>query len=213
MFITPFILLALSASALANVFITSPVASSTFTGSKQATISWQDDGTQPSLTSFGPAKVSIYAGNAQQQTLLQTIVPSVDVSTTSSVQFTVDPSIGPNSNEYFIRVESLGLKDAKSPQYPALAFSAKFTINGMTGVFSQAILAQIAGQSTAPLAGATSAPAQSSPATATMTSNSASKSSTSTKSTASATSTSGALNIKAGWYGVIMGAAVGVAML
>jgi len=213
MFITPFILLALSASALANVFITSPVASSTFTGSKQATISWQDDGTQPSLTSFGPAKVSIYAGNAQQQTLLQTIVPSVGVSTTSSVQFTVDPSIGPNSNEYFIRVESLGLKDAKSPQYPALAFSAKFTINGMTGVFSQAILAQIAGQSTAPLAGATSAPAQSSPATATMTSNSASKSSTSTKSTASATSTSGALNIKAGWYGVIMGAAVGVAML
>jgi len=212
MFTTPFVLLALSAGALANVFITSPVASSTFTGSKQASISWQDDGTQPSLKSFGPAMVSIYVGNAQQQTSLQTIVPSVDVSTTSSIQFTVDASIGPNSNEYFIRIQSLSLKDAKNPQYPALAFSAKFTLNGMTGVFNQTVLSQIAGQSTAPLAGATSAPAQSSPATATMTTKSSS-SSTSTKSTASATSSSGALNVKAGWYGVIMGAVVGVAML
>jgi len=211
MFTTPFVLLALSAGAFANVFITSPVASSTFTGNQHATISWQDDGAQPSLTSFGPAKVSIYAGNAQQQTLLQTIVPSVDVSTTSSVQFTVDPSIGPNSNEYFVRIESISLKDAKAPQYPALAFSAKFTMNGMTGVFSQAVLSQIAGQSTAPLAGATSAPAQTSSATATITTKST-LSSTSTKSTTSATSSSGALNVKAGWYGVIMGAVVGVAM-
>jgi len=211
MFTTPFVLLALSAGAFANVFITSPVASSTFTGNQHATISWQDDGAQPSLKSFGPAKVSIYAGNAQQQTLLQTIVPSVDVSTTSSVQFTVDPSIGPNSNEYFVRIESISLKDAKAPQYPALAFSAKFTMNGMTGVFSQAVLSQIAGQSTAPLAGATSAPAQTSSATATITTKST-LSSTSTKSTTSATSSSGALNVKAGWYGVIMGAVVGVAM-
>jgi len=211
-FTTPFVLLALSAGAIANVFITSPVASSTFTGNKQATISWQDDGSQPSLKSFGPAKVSIYAGNAQQQTSLQAIVPSVDVSSTSSIQFTVDPSIGPNSNEYFIRIESLSLKDAKNPQYPALAFSAKFTLNGMTGTFSQEVQSQIAGQSTAPLAGATSAPAQTSPATATMTTKSSS-SSTSTKSTASATHTSGAFNVKAGWYGVIMGAVVGVAML
>jgi hypothetical protein len=212
MFTTPFVLLALSAGAFANVFITSPVASSTFTGNQQATISWQDDGAQPSLKDFGPAKVSIYAGNAQQQTLLQSISPSVDVSTTSSVKFTVDPSIGPNSNEYFVRIESLSLKDAKNPQYPALAFSAKFTMNSMTGTFSQEVQAQIAGQSTAPLAGATSAPAQTSSAAATTTSSKATSSSTSTKSAATPTNSSGALSVKAGWFGVIMGAVVGVAM-
>jgi len=211
MFSTPFILLALTASALANVFITSPVASSTFTGGKQAVISWQDDGTTPSLKNFGPAKVSIYAGNAQQQTLLQTIVPSVDVSTTSSINFTVDASIGPNSPEYFIRIESLSLKDASNPQYPALAFSAKFTMNGMTGVFSQAVLSEIAGQSTAPLAAPTSTPASGSPTAATTTGTSATSSTKST-STAKSTATSGALNVKAGWFGVLAGVVVGCAM-
>jgi len=212
MFTTPLVVLALSAGALANVFITSPVASTTFTGNQQATINWQDDGTQPSLKAFGPAKVSIYVGNAQQQTLIQAIVPSVDVSTTSSVQFTVDPSKGPNSNEYFIRIESLSLKDATTPIYPALAFSAKFTMNGMTGVFTQEVLSQIAGQSTAPLAGATSAPATSKATTATTTSKPSTSSPTSTNSTAHATTTNGALNVKAGWFGVVVGAVVGVAM-
>jgi hypothetical protein len=79
-----FFILTLCASALANVYTTSPTASSTFTGGKEATISWQDDSKAPSLKDFGAAKVSIYVGNAQQQTLLQTIVPSIDVSTTQS---------------------------------------------------------------------------------------------------------------------------------
>jgi hypothetical protein len=34
-----------------------------------------------------------------RQTLLQTITPSVDVSSTQAVVFTPDPSIGPNGNE------------------------------------------------------------------------------------------------------------------
>ncbi|KAH8833884.1 hypothetical protein DL96DRAFT_1578722 [Flagelloscypha sp. PMI_526] len=103
----------------------------------------------PSLADFGNAKVSIYAGNSQQQTSLQTISESVNVATTSSIQFTPDPKIGPNANEYFVRVESLALKDAASPQFPALAFLAKFTMAGMTGEFSDAVKAQIAGQATA----------------------------------------------------------------
>jgi len=210
-FTTPLVVIAISASALANVFITSPVASTTFTGGKQATISWQDDGAAPSLKDFGPAKVSIYAGNAQQQTSLQPIVPSVDVSTTSSINFVVDASKGPNSDEYFIRIESLSLKDAKSPQYPALAFSAKFTMDGMTGVFTQEVQAQIAGQSTAPLAGATSAPSSSNATTATTTSK-ATSSTTSAKSTATSAKSNAAVNVKAGRVGLLVGAAVGFAM-
>ncbi|KAL1721478.1 hypothetical protein EV715DRAFT_248899 [Schizophyllum commune] len=147
-----FVFLSLVSAALANVYTTSPTASTTFTAGQSATISWQDDGQSPSLADFGPAKVSIYAGNAQQQTLLQEISASTDVSKLGSIEFTPDATIGPDSNEYFIRFESLGLKDATSPQYPALAFSSKFTMSSMSGSFSDAVQKQIDGQSTAPIA-------------------------------------------------------------
>jgi len=52
---------------LVNLKVTSPVASTTFTGGQQATITWQDDGLSPSLTSFGASLVGIYVGNANQQ--------------------------------------------------------------------------------------------------------------------------------------------------
>jgi hypothetical protein len=155
MFSSACVVLALAASAFGTVFITSPTASTTFTGGQQAEVSWIDDGTAPSLQSFGPASVSIYAGNAQQQTLLQSIVGNVNVATTSSVQFTPNPTIGPNSNEYFIRIQSLSLPDPTQPQYPALAFSSKFTMAGMTGTFNASVQAQIDGQSTAPIGGTT----------------------------------------------------------
>lgn len=221
MFTKSFIVLALAAQAFATVFITSPVASTTFSGGKQATISWQDDGASPSLKDFGPAKVSIYVGNAQQQTSLQLITASVDVSTTASIQFTPDPTIGPNSNQYFVRVESLSLKDATQPQYPALAFSAKFAMDNMSGTFSDAAQAQIAGQSTAPLASqSTTVSVASNTATTKPTSAAASTtggsskaaSATSSHASASATKSSGALNVKAGWTGAVLGAIVGVAM-
>lgn len=223
MFTKSFIMLAFAAQAFATVFITSPTASSTFSGGKQATVSWQDDGNSPSLKDFGPAKVSIYVGNAQQQTSLQLISGSVDVSTTASIQFTPDPTIGPNSNQYFIRIESLSLKDAKQPQYPALAFSAKFNMDNMSGNFTDAENAQIAGQSTAPLASqsttvavssGTAAATKPTSAAASTTAGASSKAASASKSgaSASATKSSGALGVKAGWAGAVLGAIVGVAM-
>ncbi|KAG6848599.1 hypothetical protein H0H93_015583 [Arthromyces matolae] len=212
-------LLALSSSALATVFITSPTASTTFTGGQQATINWQDDGTAPSLAQFGPAKVSIYVGNAQQQTSLQLIVASVDVSTTQSIQFTPDATIGPNGNQYFIRFESLSFKDPNNAQYPAEAFSAKFTMSGMTGTFSQAVIDQINGQSTAPLAGATAAASSTGAAAATTsasatTSKASSSTASATKSSTSAAKTSNAaIHMKgSSWFGIILGAVVGAAV-
>ncbi|EPQ51813.1 hypothetical protein GLOTRDRAFT_48439 [Gloeophyllum trabeum ATCC 11539] len=162
MFASSFAALALAAlapSALATVYTTSPVGGTTWTAGQQATISWQDDGSQPSLASFGASKVSIYVGNAIQQTMLQPITGNVDVSTTSSIVFTPDGSIGPDGSDYFVRFESLNLKDSTNPQYPALAFSAKFTMKGMTGTFNSTVQAQIDGASTAPLAQPTAASA------------------------------------------------------
>jgi hypothetical protein len=212
----PFVALALAAQAMATVYTTSPVGSTTWTAGQQVQISWQDDGSAPSLEQFGDAKVSIYVGNAQQQTLLQSISESVNVATTNSIQFTPDASIGPNGAQYFIRFESLAFKDLNQPQFPALAFSSKFTLSGMSGQFNSSVQAQIDGQSTAPIAGQTSAPAASSTGSvsASVTSKaSASSSASSSGSAAKASATeNAAIGAKAGWAGLALSALIGVAM-
>ncbi|GJE86328.1 hypothetical protein PsYK624_024080 [Phanerochaete sordida] len=155
---TYLVALAALPSALATISITQPIASTSWTAGQQQTIQWMDDGKTPSLQQFGASKVSIYAGNVNQQTELQQIVPSVDVSTTGSIAFTPDATIGPNGDVYFIRFESLGLKDATNPQFPAEAFSAKFTLTGMSGTFNSTVQQEVdAGSSaSAPGAGASS---------------------------------------------------------
>ncbi|KAL1748290.1 hypothetical protein HDZ31DRAFT_29994 [Schizophyllum fasciatum] len=202
------VFLSLASAALANVYVTSPTASSTFTAGKSVTISWQDDGQKPSLEDFGPAKVSIYAGNSIQQTSLQTISESTDVSKLGSIEFTPDASIGPDGKEYFIRIESLALKDAKSPQYPALAFSSKFAMSGMSGKFSDAVQKQIDGQSTAPIA-SHSAGASSSTQAASATTTKASSSSNSRSATGTAQNAAAATESNA----AVSGGRVGNAML
>jgi len=190
-----FVILGLAASSLAAIYTTSPTANTTFTGGQQATVSWIDDGKPPSLANYSNCMVSIYVGNAMQQTQLQPIVPSVDVATTSSIQFIPNPSIGPNGNEYFIRFQSLTLPDPNQPQYPALAFSSKFNMVGMTGTFNSSVQAQIDGQSTAPIGGPTSSASGASSAPATITSQPAvskSGSATASASKSTASKTSGA---------------------
>ena len=96
--------------------MTAPIASTSWQAGQPQTINWKDDGTSPSLQDFGTASVAIYVGNAIQQvspsllgkmrletdlffqTMLQSVVDSVDVSTTASITFTPDPSIGPNGD-------------------------------------------------------------------------------------------------------------------
>jgi len=148
--------------------ITSPVASTTFTGGQQATITWQDDGLTPTLASFGPAMVGVYVGNANQQVSYHSNVhetaflvfarhcckPSLAALTSRPLRRSFSPQIPPlapvaaisklsaASIKYrkvdqiifyfylffsFIRFQSLSLKDATNTQYPAQAFSAKFT--------------------------------------------------------------------------------------
>jgi len=216
------VLLSLVSSACANVFITSPVLTSSFAAGQPATISWKDDGAAPSLASFGAASIGLYVGNSLQQTQLQPISASVDVSTSGSVTFTPTASVGPNGAEYFIRFDSLALKDATNSQFPAQAFSAKFTLTGMTGTFSPDVQSQIDGQTTAPLAGASTVgqttAGQTTAAKPTTTGASSAKTSASgSKTGTSATSakTNGASVSFNGssmkmWIGVLAGVVVGV---
>jgi hypothetical protein len=200
--------LSLVAAASANVYVTSPVAGTVFTAGQNSTITWKDDGMSPPLQSFGPAKVSIYIGNAQQQTSLQLIVSSVDVSTTSSIIFIPDGTIGPSGSDYFIRFESLSLKDATNSQYPAEAFSAKFTLNGATGQFTPQEQSEIDGQSTAPLGGSTSVSSHAVSTPASSTHTSSNTGSTPTASGSQHASSNGAVGINAGRF--ITGILVGV---
>ncbi|OCH92787.1 hypothetical protein OBBRIDRAFT_886026 [Obba rivulosa] len=159
-----FALAVLAQSACATIFITSPVASTSWTAGQQQNINWMDDGTVPSLATFGPASVGVYIGTVNQQIMVQEIVSSVDVSTTSSIAFTPDPTMGSDGAVYFIRFQSLNAKD-NTTGYPLEAFSSKFTLTGMSGNFNATEEQDInagSGSASAASAPATSAPAGSS---------------------------------------------------
>ncbi|PFH50842.1 hypothetical protein AMATHDRAFT_60326 [Amanita thiersii Skay4041] len=222
MFTNALVVFSVLASVLGTPYITSPTGSTTFVGGQQATVSWQEDNSPPTLADFGVAKISIYVGNAKQQTPLQLINGNVDVSKVTSVQFVPDPTIGPNGSDYFVRIESLNAKDPKEPQFPALTFSAKFTMSGMSGTFNASVIAQIEGQSTAPLSGPTAAVASSSgsasanPTGSKTTSGGASTGSATrsgTSATASQSHNAAITNVNTGLFGLLMSAIVGAAML
>jgi hypothetical protein len=182
------------------VYITSPVAGTVATGGQVLNVSWgeqcrghcpfdfsltpvADDGNTPTVASVGPCTVDLY-------TKLQNLAASVDVSKTSSISATIDPTVGQSGNYYFVRFTSLGLKDATNSAYYYEAFSAKFTINSMTGTFSASVLAELAANTTT---SSTSAAASGSKTSAVASASSSSKASGSVAAAAASTSKSAAL--------------------
>jgi len=214
MFSKALIVLAVAAQALATVFVTAPVATTTWTGGQSVVISWIEGPGAPSLADFGAARITVSTGNALEQTHLQIVSESIDVSAEGQIAFDLDASIGPVSDEYFIRIESLALMDEEAPQYPALSFSSKFQLNGMTGEFTAEALEQIAGQSTAPIASAASTGTPSSSSSRVMTTTSRSTSASASESAeAAAEEEDGALAHTAGFAALVASALLGLAML
>ncbi|KDQ09557.1 hypothetical protein BOTBODRAFT_36964 [Botryobasidium botryosum FD-172 SS1] len=148
--------LAAAASApqvLAGIFITNPIGTSSCAANTPCNLAWKDDGIAPNLTAVGPCRIYVGIGGTTTQLKLQDITGStapagIDVSKNSNLTFTIDPTIGANSNAYFIRMESIALKDATNPANPYLAFSAKFAVTGMTGTFNATEQALINGNTT-----------------------------------------------------------------
>lgn len=134
--------------ALAELSVTAPIASTKCTGGQTCQVSWNDNGRGVTLAQQGNMTIALYTGGAQQQTFLQPIAypEAVNVSTTSAVVFTVDPTIGPNGADYFIRFSSTSLNQNNSAN-PYLSFSAKFTLEGMSGTFNSSVQAQISSAS------------------------------------------------------------------
>jgi len=152
--------------ARAAIYITNPVVTTSLTAGQQGTIAWQDDnnGTATNLAAIGPCLVGLFVGSATQQTLLQTLGTSVDVSKNNSLTWTPDPTVGSSGPYYFIRFQSNSLKDPSNPANPYEAFSAKFTLSGMTGHFTDTENAEISGASA--VVGASSTSGSATPAVA-----------------------------------------------
>jgi len=210
----------LISQAAATIYVTSPVASTVCTAGQSCLVSWNDDGATPALGTIGACSIDLCTGGVQQQTCLQNVSPSLDVSQNAQINFLPEATIGENGAMWFIKYTSLAYKDPATPTFPFTAFSAKFTLAGMTGTFNATVESEISGAATGAVAASTSAAvvATTTPvATGMTTSKAASATSTgtakATTSAAKSTSTSGAINVSSSMtmvslVGLVMGAAL-----
>ncbi|GAA6008489.1 uncharacterized protein JCM10292_006942 [Rhodotorula paludigena] len=129
-------------AALAKPFIYKPVAASHYAAGDSFTISWRDDGNAPSWTEFGRTSIGLYSGSSQVQYRLAQVGLIEDASQTSEVRITIDPVWGPDSDEYFIRLDSEAATDTSGA--PLQSFSARFALSGMTGAFPPVVEAALA---------------------------------------------------------------------
>ncbi|KAL5514733.1 hypothetical protein ACEPAG_2049 [Sanghuangporus baumii] len=197
------LLVSLVASGMAKPFLTTPVEGTVCGGGSTCNINWQEDNVAPLLADFGDASVGLYVGNVRQQTMVQSISDSVNVATTASISFTVDPNAGSDDNIYFIRFDSLTSRNGTAPNQ---AFSAKFTLNGMSGTFNSTVQAQINAAADGTAASSAASAASSTPAATSsgLTRVSSSSASRTASSTASASSAAASAN-SAGRVGVANG--------
>ncbi|EJT49388.1 hypothetical protein A1Q2_07551 [Trichosporon asahii var. asahii CBS 8904] len=153
------VLLALAAPALATIYTTNPVAHTQAYGGQVLRVDWVDDGEAPNLPDIGPCSIDLCIGSETDQRCVQNLGESVDVSATSSISTTIDPSVGENGKYYFIRYRSLGLKEG---EYPYQQYSARFHLNSMEGNFDDEVK-QLATSSTDDFIWATGTGANASP--------------------------------------------------
>lgn len=202
------VLAALAPQALATLYITSPVASTVCKAGTNCPVAWNDDGTAPPLATIGACTVGLYVGSQFTQIQLQPL-GDVSVAAQASATFIPNPEVGGNSDLYFLRFTSTTYQVNGVPWE---GFSAKFTIQGMTGTFNATESSLMyaptsgAGGATSPAAStpATSTPASSTPATSAgpsstiVTTTKAGTSSTQSKAASSPTTSSAALPVIAG---------------
>ncbi|KAL7420770.1 hypothetical protein Q5752_004722 [Cryptotrichosporon argae] len=181
--------------ASATIYTTSPTASTVAYGGQTINVSWTDDGTAPTLATIGQATIDLYVGSVNEQTWLQNLAAAVDVSKASYVQATIDPSIGASGAYYFVRYTSLAYTEAGAA-YNYEQFSAKFTIDSMTGTFNATVLAQIddtvSSSSSAVASKAASTTSKAASATSSHAASTSAKASASASASASAKAASGA---------------------
>lgn len=177
---------ALVSQTAATIYVTEPTASTICTAGTPCNVRWNDDANAPALGLIGPCNIQLCTGGPQQQTCLQTISPTLDVSTNAYVTYLPDATIGPNGGPYFVKFISLNYKDPANPAVPYTSYSAMFNLNGMTGTFNSTVQAQISGVASA-AAATTPAAAAGTTTTAAAAKTTAAGSASAAKASASAT--------------------------
>ncbi|KAF8684973.1 Ser-Thr-rich glycosyl-phosphatidyl-inositol-anchored membrane family [Rhizoctonia solani] len=195
----------------ANIFITEPVSSTTCQAGQPCNIKWKDDSKTPTLAEIGDVFVTLCTGGAQQQTVLQDL-GATNAATTGAIQFVPNGSVGEDSSEYFIKMVSVNMADPANPQYKTSAYSAKFTLKGMTGKFNSTIQSQIAGTpasstGTLPAGTSTSADTTTAKISTTHTSTSSTATGTPANSNNAATNGAGSIVVGMGMFGATVLAA------
>ncbi|KIP09960.1 hypothetical protein PHLGIDRAFT_28772 [Phlebiopsis gigantea 11061_1 CR5-6] len=111
----------------ATIFVTVPSSTTTCHGGQDCLVQWEDNGAAPFLSTIGPCFVGLYNGNG---VLVQQIEP-VDVSSVRSLNFTPDPSAGPDTHNYYINFTSVNVIGIPSSHYTQ--YSPSFALAGMSG--------------------------------------------------------------------------------
>lgn len=198
--------------------------STTGHGGKRLSVEWNDDGKSPSRRDWGRVNIYLATGSRDVQYKLQTLDTNVSYDQ-GQARYSIDANAGPNGGYYFLRFE--GTNTSAAGGIPPMAFSARFTLDQMSGNFNSTIMSQVSGvsgtgQLTAAAATA-SATASSAPSFFSFTSTKSAAATSSTASAASAQATSiksssaaapNANNKLAGFASAFVGlAAVGAAFL
>jgi hypothetical protein len=204
------VLAAVLPAAFAEMVITDPNNNLSCSGGKTCTIKWQEGPNQPPIAQSGTCEFSVYTGNPQQQTRLQTIAQNVNIVHDNALVFTVDPKIGPSANVYFIRAQC-SVPDPTTPSNPLLAFSGFFSLNDMTGTFNASVQAQVAGIPNTSLPGGTFSGVSTTGPVPTNTNTPASTTSTSPRSTGTNTPGDAAVSVGASQVMMLLGGAVALA--
>ncbi|SPO22050.1 uncharacterized protein UTRI_02049_B [Ustilago trichophora] len=223
--ITTLVVLVLAAAdaAVSTIVVTKPVASTTGHGGKRLRVEWNDDGKAPSRRDWGRVNIYLATGSRDVQFKLQTLASNISYNT-DSANYNVDASVGPNGGYYFLRFE--GTNSSQTGGIPPMAFSARFSLDQMTGNFNSTIMSQISGASgTAQLTAATASATSSSSSPSFFSSASSASMATTTSARSSAAPSSQTTSVKsssaaaasnklAGYASALVGlAAVGAAFL
>lgn len=195
--------------------------STTAHGGKRLHVEWNDDGKAPTHRDWGRVNIFLATGSRDVQFKLQTLATNVSYNQNSG-DYTLNANAGPNGGYYFLRFE--GTNTTTNP-IPAMSFSARFSLDDMSGNFNSTIMSTLQGASgtaqlTAAAAAAATPSASSVPSFGFTTSSISSMSSAAAPSASVASSQSNAVkstsaaasNKLAGYASAIVGlAAVGAA--
>ncbi|EPS38348.1 hypothetical protein H072_8054 [Dactylellina haptotyla CBS 200.50] len=136
--LTGFLLAALlPCNVLGEIVFTNPVAGKSFAGSSAVKVTWKDDGNDPVTTQAGLFTLDLCVGsNAEIYPLVTLGTPGLTFAAAANTQtVTIPATIGGIGPYYFLRMTWTTTTGT------VINYSDRFTMSGMTGVFTAAMTA------------------------------------------------------------------------